>query len=439
MANGENKPKTGRIILLRHGRSKWNDEDRFTGWYDSPLIQMGKEQAVEAGELLAKNKFKPDVVFTTSLSRASETGEIALEALGITGEEAKSITRIDDRIVERHYGDLTGKNKAEVMAELKERHGEEEGKKIFLKYRRSYLNPPPIMEDGHTYKDQILTIEGNSSNTESLQGVVKRVDEFWKEELLPRLQNGENILLSAHGNSMRALSKIINGIDDKAIETYEMDNAKPIVFDITPSKDLQSWQVIEQKFSSKDKLQALLDQISTKDGGKGYAKIEGEINNSNDFKQYHASGNPKEANKFYKSKIEITYARSTGEENVRKNRDEGVVSAVALIKNLHEQGIITGNLPDNFNAGTLSAELKEPRKDSHKHHTPNPIAVGDNAEILIGERGHVKVNIKVTGDAAYTKNIDEKLDKALSAEISRKAGDALDSAVLEPERVRKRG
>lgn len=266
--------------------------------------------------------------------------------------------------------------------------------------------------------------------------MVGRVDEFWKKELLPRLQNGEDILISAHGNSMRALSKIINGIDDKAIETYEMDNAKPIVFDITPSKDLQSWEVVEQKFSSRAKLQALLDQISTQGGGKGYAKIEGELNDSKDFASYQAANDPKEANKFYKSKIEITYARSTNGDT-EKFRNDNTVSAVALIKNLHEQGIITGEFPDNLNAKALSAELKEPTFEySPKHPKLHPIAVGDNAEILIGDRGHVTVNIKISGDAAYTKNIDEKLDKALSVEKSRTAGNYLDSVSI-PEKVRK--
>ena len=171
-----------KLILLRHGQSRWNLENRFAGWTDVPLTEEGMKQAREAGKSLMEMKI--DVAYTSKLQRASETLKIVLQEMGL---RIKTIESID--LNERHYGKLQGMNREEAKKEF----GEEQ----IHKWRRGYANVPP---------------EG-----ESLKDVVKRVVPYYEKEILPKLKEGKNIIVVAHGNSLRALTKHIENISDESL------------------------------------------------------------------------------------------------------------------------------------------------------------------------------------------------------------------------------
>ncbi len=238
MGFADKEEKTGRLVLVRHGQSVFNEENRFAGWVDTPLTSLGIKQAQEAGQQLKEIGFKPDVVISTVFSRASETAKTILNVLGVPNKEIVP----SSEMMERHYGGLTGMNKSEA----KEHYGDEQ----FLAFRRSFDTRPPVMDEAHPYhpdnksdKPKVIAMPENGKGTESLEDVVARVKPFWEKELLPRLQKGENIMIAAHGNSLRALTMIIKNMSKDEIQKYEMDNAKPYVYDITAAKDLKSWQV----------------------------------------------------------------------------------------------------------------------------------------------------------------------------------------------------
>lgn len=255
--------KTGRLVLVRHGESEWNKTKTFTGWVDVDLTKKGIEGARSAGQQLKDAKFIPDIVYSTKLSRAYKTAKEMLEVMGTP----KAIVERNE-MIERHYGDLTGKNKVQVEEELMakaihsaaEKKGDklsideiisgiQAGKKQFLGYRRSYGNPPPVMDESNPHhpentssnKPKIVMVSGNDSKTESLKDVVARVKPFWEKELLPKLQKGENIMISAHGNSLRALSMIVQGMSEEKVVDYEIENTKPVVFDIKSKENSKEW------------------------------------------------------------------------------------------------------------------------------------------------------------------------------------------------------
>lgn len=208
------------LILVRHGQSQWNLENRFTGWWDVDLTEQGVAEARAAGELLAAKGVLPSAAFTSLQTRAIRTLHLALEACGrLWIPETK-----DWRLNERHYGALTGLNKAETA----EKHGAEQVRI----WRRSFDVPPPAMEPGGAYDlaadPRYTGIEIPS--TESLKLTISRVLPYWEEAIRPALVRGETVLVSAHGNSLRALVKHLSQIPDDEIVELEIPTGQPIVY-----------------------------------------------------------------------------------------------------------------------------------------------------------------------------------------------------------------
>jgi len=218
------------LILVRHGQSQWNLENRFTGWWDVDLTDKGVEEARAAGMLMAQKGVLPTIAFTSLQTRAIKTLHYALETCGrLWIPETK-----DWRLNERHYGGLTGLDKAETAA----KHGEEQ---VHI-WRRSFDVPPPDMEPGGPYD---LAADPRYAGidipmTESLKLTIDRVLPYWRETILPVLASGETVLVSAHGNSLRALVKHLSGISDEEITGLEIPTGQPIVYefdnDMTPGE-----------------------------------------------------------------------------------------------------------------------------------------------------------------------------------------------------------
>ncbi len=211
-----------RLILVRHGQSQWNLENRFTGWWDVDLTAKGEEEARAAGALLKAKGILPTVAFTSFQTRAIKTLHFALETAGrLWIPETK-----DWRLNERHYGGLTGLDKAETAA----KHGDEQVKI----WRRSFDTPPPVLEDGSEFDlkadDRYAGIPIPS--TESLKDTIARVLPYYESAIAPALKAGEVVLVAAHGNSLRALVKHLSGISDAEITGLEIPTGQPIVYEL---------------------------------------------------------------------------------------------------------------------------------------------------------------------------------------------------------------
>lgn len=211
------------LVLLRHGQSQWNLENRFTGWVDVDLTAEGEAQATKGGALIKAEGLAFDRVFTSVLTRAIRTSWLALAAAG----QAYVPEVKDWRLNERHYGGLTGLNKAETAA----KHGEEQ----VLVWRRSYDVPPPPLAPGgeydfggdRRYAGAVLP------DTESLKTTLDRVEPYWTAEIAPKLRAGETLLIAAHGNSLRAIVKLLFGVGDEAIVGVEIPTGNPLLIDLT--------------------------------------------------------------------------------------------------------------------------------------------------------------------------------------------------------------
>jgi 2,3-bisphosphoglycerate-dependent phosphoglycerate mutase len=211
-----------RLILVRHGQSQWNLENRFTGWWDVDLTAKGEAEARAAGELLKAKGMLPTVAFTSFQTRAIRTLHFALEAAGrLWIPETK-----DWRLNERHYGGLTGLDKAETAA----KHGDEQVKI----WRRSFDTPPPVLEDGSAFDlKQDARYAGIAiPSTESLKDTIARVLPYYETQIAPALRAGETVLVAAHGNSLRALVKHLSGISDAEITGLEIPTGQPIVYEL---------------------------------------------------------------------------------------------------------------------------------------------------------------------------------------------------------------
>lgn len=211
-----------RLILVRHGQSQWNLENRFTGWWDVNLTAKGEDEARAAGELLKAKGVLPTLAFTSLQTRAIRTLHFALEAAGRLW-----IPEIKDwRLNERHYGGLTGLDKAETIA----KHGEEQVKI----WRRSFDVPPPVLEDGSEFdlKADLRYAGIAIPSTESLKDTIARVLPYYEAAIAPALAAGETVLIAAHGNSLRALVKHLSGISDDEITGLEIPTGQPIVYDL---------------------------------------------------------------------------------------------------------------------------------------------------------------------------------------------------------------
>ena len=211
-----------RLILVRHGQSQWNLENRFTGWWDVDLTAKGEEEARAAGALLKAKGMLPTLAFTSLQTRAIRTLHLALEAAGrVWIPETK-----DWRLNERHYGGLTGLDKAETAA----RHGDDQGKI----WRRSFDIPPPVLEDGSEFDLKADPRYAGIAipSTESLKDTIARVLPYYETAIAPALRAGEVVLVAAHGNSLRALVKHLSGISDADITGLEIPTGQPIVYEL---------------------------------------------------------------------------------------------------------------------------------------------------------------------------------------------------------------
>ncbi|MCZ8368601.1 MAG: 2,3-diphosphoglycerate-dependent phosphoglycerate mutase [Porphyrobacter sp.] len=214
-----------KLILVRHGQSQWNLENRFTGWWDVDLTEQGVAEARAAGELMKAKGVLPTVGFTSLQTRAIRTLNLALEAAGRLW-----IPVIKDwHLNERHYGGLTGLDKQET----REKHGDEQ----VLIWRRSFDVPPPVLEAGSEFD---LAADPRYAgiaipNTESLKLTIERVLPYWESDILPVLARGETVIISAHGNSLRALVKHLSNISDADIADLEIPTGQPIIYDFEGS------------------------------------------------------------------------------------------------------------------------------------------------------------------------------------------------------------
>ena len=211
-----------RLILVRHGQSQWNLENRFTGWWDVDLTDKGVAEARAAGELLKASGMLPTTAFTSFQTRAIKTLHLALEAAGrLWIPEVK-----DWRLNERHYGGLTGLDKAETAA----RHGDEQVRI----WRRSFDTPPPVLEDGSAFdlKADARYAGIAIPSTESLKDTIARVLPYYESAIVPALKAGETVLVAAHGNSLRALVKHLSDISDAEITGLEIPTGQPIIYEL---------------------------------------------------------------------------------------------------------------------------------------------------------------------------------------------------------------
>jgi 2,3-bisphosphoglycerate-dependent phosphoglycerate mutase len=214
-----------KLVLIRHGESQWNLENRFTGWTDVPLTETGVAQARRAGELLREAGFEFDLAYTSVLKRAIWTLWHCLDTLDRTWLPV----RHDWRLNERHYGALQGLNKAEMARQ----YGDEQ----VLLWRRSYDTPPPALEPGDPRSERAdPRYAGLRPDqvplTECLKDTVARVLPCWDEQLAPAIRNGRRVLVAAHGNSLRALVKYLDGMSDADIVGLNIPNGVPLVYEL---------------------------------------------------------------------------------------------------------------------------------------------------------------------------------------------------------------
>ncbi|WP_301546756.1 phosphoglyceromutase [Gordonia sp. X0973] len=212
----------GTLILMRHGESAWNASNQFTGWVDVPLTEKGSAEAVRAGELLVEHDLLPDVLYTSLLRRAIITAQIALD----TADRHWIPVVRDWRLNERHYGALQGLNKAET----KEKYGDEQ----FMLWRRSYDTPPPPIDPDSQYSQTGDPRYANLPQvplTECLKDVVTRLIPYYTEVIAADLRAGKTVLVAAHGNSLRALVKHLEGISDADIAELNIPTGNPLRYD----------------------------------------------------------------------------------------------------------------------------------------------------------------------------------------------------------------
>ena len=214
-----------KLVLLRHGQSQWNLENRFTGWTDVGLTKKGESEARSSGEILKSDNFHFDKIYTSVLKRATQTLDICLEEMGINNIPIEYNWRLN----ERHYGALQGLNKAETA----EKYGDEQ----VLIWRRSYDIPPPKLELDDKRHPQFDTKYKKMDSrdlpaSECLKDTVERFLPYWLETIKPEIEAGKKILIVAHGNSLRALVKYLDNISDKDILGLNIPTGVPLVYEL---------------------------------------------------------------------------------------------------------------------------------------------------------------------------------------------------------------
>jgi len=213
------------LILLRHGNSDWNQKNLFTGWVDVRLSDQGVAEAKRAGELLAASGLKPEILYTSVLTRAIQTANLALEVADRLWIPVKRTWRLN----ERHYGALQGKDKAQTLAEF--------GEEKFMTWRRSFDVPPPALDDDAEYSqahdERYADLDdAELPRTESLKLVIDRMLPYWESDITKDLAAGKTVLVTAHGNSLRALIKHLDGVSDEAIAELNVPTGIPLVYEL---------------------------------------------------------------------------------------------------------------------------------------------------------------------------------------------------------------
>jgi 2,3-bisphosphoglycerate-dependent phosphoglycerate mutase len=216
-----------KLILLRHGESEWNAENLFTGWVDVALSDKGRAEAARGGQLLKEANLLPDVLHTSLLTRAINTADIALASAGVVGIPIKRSWRLN----ERHYGALQGKDKAATLKEY--------GAEQFQLWRRSFDVPPPPIADDDQYSQKndpkYANLDGPLPKTECLKDVVARVIPYLNDEIKSDLVSGKVVLITAHGNSIRAIVKYLDDISDTDIAGVNIPTGIPLLYELNES------------------------------------------------------------------------------------------------------------------------------------------------------------------------------------------------------------
>ncbi len=226
------------LVLLRHGQSTWNQENRFTGWIDVPLSDTGRAEALEAGRQLRDAGIDFDIAYTSLLKRAIHTLWIALDEIDAAWLPVERSWRLN----ERHYGTLQGLNKVETAA----KHGDDQ----VLIWRRSYDIPPPPLDradpthPSHDRRYASLEADGLTPDAESLKLTLERTLPYWHDTIAPRLRAGDNVLIAAHGNSLRALVKHLDGISDDEITALNIPTGMPLAYTLDADLNVQDRQYL---------------------------------------------------------------------------------------------------------------------------------------------------------------------------------------------------
>ena len=213
---------TYKLVLLRHGESEWNAKNLFTGWVDVPLSKKGEEEAKRGGGMMAEHGIKPDVVHTSLLRRAINTANLALDEDDRLWIPVKRSWRLN----ERHYGALQGLDKKQT----RDKYGDEQ----FMLWRRSYDVPPPDIELGSEFsQDADPRYAGEPiPRAEALKQVLERALPYWESDIVPDLKDGKTVLVAAHGNSLRAIVKYLDDLDDETISNLNLPTGIPLVYEL---------------------------------------------------------------------------------------------------------------------------------------------------------------------------------------------------------------
>jgi len=248
---------TIKLVLLRHGQSQWNLDNRFTGWVDVDITAAGKAEAVKAGELMKAEGLHFDCAHTSVLKRAIRTNDTALDVMDQMWIPVHKSWRLN----ERHYGALQGLDKAETTA----RHGEAQVKI----WRRSYDVPPPEMaltDEGHPANDpRYAKLDAAAlPGTESLATTLVRVLPYWHDHIAPQLKAGQTVLVTAHGNSLRALYKYLNGVSEAEILEINIPTAIPLLFELDDTLKVKSHRYLGDPEAAKKAAEAVANQAKAR-------------------------------------------------------------------------------------------------------------------------------------------------------------------------------
>ena len=221
------------LVLIRHGQSEWNKKNLFTGWTDVDLSKQGEKEALSAGLELKKRHLIFDQAFSSALKRAIRTMEIMLKRMNLQTIPTRKAWQLN----ERHYGALQGQNRQDVIS----RYGADQ----VHKWRRDFETAPPPIQHNQTFKNKELyqTLKQIPVG-ESLKDTQQRVLPFWKKEILPYIQNKKSVLITAHGNSLRALIKHLENIPNNQISSLEVKTGKPLIYKLNPSAHILSKEIL---------------------------------------------------------------------------------------------------------------------------------------------------------------------------------------------------